>query len=231
VRIITDFDGVIMDLSDRYYHVYQLCLTKSKPPEQSVRVLSKAEFWALKRARIDERQIGVSSGLTDAQAEIFKQLRDLSAHQLEYLQFDRVMPGILSVLDLIRSNGIELLVMTLRRTSELNEAFDRCDLAQFFPHPYRYCLADNYCKQGDIQDKTNLMAQALTDLGKDEDTWMVGDTEADILAAQAHQIRVIGVLSGIRNRNLLEQYRPNAIVPNLAAAVDLILSGKATNYP
>ena len=34
MRIITDFDGPIMDLSDRYYHVYQLCLAQVKLKRQ-----------------------------------------------------------------------------------------------------------------------------------------------------------------------------------------------------
>ncbi len=224
MRIITDFDGPIMDLTDRYYHVYQLCLTKTQAPNQSLRVLSKAEFWAYKRARTDERQIGIASGLTAAQSEIFKGLRDRSVHQLEYLHLDRLIPDAIPALKRIQAAGSQLLVMTLRRTRELNAALDRHHLHHFFPHPYRYCLADDDRKQGDIQDKTNLMTQALRDLGRVEDTWMVGDTEADILAAQAYQIPVIGVLSGIRNRQLLEQYRPNAIVPSLAAAVEFILT-------
>jgi phosphoglycolate phosphatase-like HAD superfamily hydrolase len=231
MRIITDFDGVIVDLADRYYHVYLLRLDRVRLPGQSVRVLTKAEFWALKRQQVQDLQFAIESGLTIAQAETFVGLRDRHAHQLEYLHLDRLIPSAIAALEQIQSNGIELVLMTMRRTCELNVAFDRYNLGRFFPHPYCYCLSDTHHKQGDIQDKTNLMTIALTDLGTDESTWMVGDTEADILSAQAHQIKVIGVLSGIRDRNRLEQYRPKAIVPNLAAAVELILSSETTHHP
>jgi phosphoglycolate phosphatase-like HAD superfamily hydrolase len=231
MRIITDFDGVIVDLADRYYHVYLLRLDRVRLPGQSVRVLTKDEFWALKRQQIEDREFALRSELTTAQADVFVGLRDRNAHQLEYLHLDGLIPGAIDALEQIESNGIELVMMTMRRTSELTVAFDRYNLGRFFPHPYCYCLSDSHHKQGDIRDKTNLMAQALIDLGTDEDTWMVGDTEADILSAQAHQIRVVAVLSGIRDRDSLAQYRPNAIVPNLAAAVKLILSGETTNYP
>ena len=224
MRIITDFDGPIMDLSDRYYHVYQLCLEQVKRPEQQVRILSKAEFWGYKRDRIPEQQLGIKSGLTAAQAEIFKEVRDRHAHQLEYLQLDRLVPGAIETLAQIQSAGIELLVMTLRRTSELNVAFDRHDLARFFAPHCRYCLADDYLKQGDIQDKQTLMAQALADLGNKPDTWMIGDTETDILAARAYGIRSIGVLSGIRNHEGLSHYQPDRIVTDLAQAVNWLLS-------
>jgi phosphoglycolate phosphatase-like HAD superfamily hydrolase len=231
MRIITDFDGVIVDLADRYYHVYRLRLDRVRLPGQSVRLLTKDEFWALKRQQLPDREFAIESGLTIAQADTFAGLRDRHAHQLEYLHLDRLIPSAIAALEQIQSNGIELVLMTMRRTCELNVAFDRYNLSRFFPHPHCYCLSDTHHKQGDIQDKTNLMTIALTALGTDRNTWMVGDTEADILSAQAHQIKVISVLSGIRDRNRLEQYRPNDIVPNLAAAVELILSSETTHYP
>jgi phosphoglycolate phosphatase-like HAD superfamily hydrolase len=223
MRIITDFDGPIMDLTDRYYHVYQLCLEKVKLPNQSIDILDRATFWERKRAQIPEVRIGIESGLTPTQAETFKQLRNIHAHQLQYLDLDRVVPGAISALERIQSAGIELLVMTLRRTRELNAAFDRYDLGRFFLPQYRYCLPDDHQKQGDIQDKTNLMAQAIDTLGTKSNTWVIGDTEADIIAAQSQHIPVIGVLSGIRNLDRLQQYQPDKIVPDLATAIQLII--------
>jgi phosphoglycolate phosphatase-like HAD superfamily hydrolase len=222
MRIITDFDGPIMDLADRYYHVYQLCLAQVREPNRSIRILTKAEFWTYKRAKISEQQIGIESGLTAAQAEIFKQIRDRTAHQLKYLSLDRVIPGAIAALEKIQASGVELIVMTLRRTCELNVAFEQYGLDRFFPIDRRYCLGDDYQKQGDIKDKTQLMAQALIDLKPDPNTWMIGDTETDIIAAQTHEIEVIGVLSGIRDLDRLEQYQPDKIVDNLADAVDFI---------
>ena len=222
MRIITDFDGPIMDLSDRYYHVYQLCLDKVKQPNQSINILSKDKFWAYKQAQVAEQQVGIESGLTATQAEVFKNLRDRHAHQLQYLSLDRVVPGSIAALAKIQASGSDLLVMTLRRTCELIPAFDRYNLAQFFPSHHRYCLPDDYVKHGDVQAKTRLMATALTELKPDLNTWMIGDTEADIIAAQTYNIRVIGVLSGIRDRDRLAQYQPDKIVSNLADAVDFI---------
>jgi phosphoglycolate phosphatase-like HAD superfamily hydrolase len=222
MRIITDFDGPIMDLSDRYYHVYQLCLDKVKQPNQPLNILPKAEFWAYKQAQISEQQVGIESGLTATQAEEFKNLRDLHAHQLQYLSFDRVVSGSISALEKIQASGSDLLVMTLRRTCELIPAFTQYDLAQFFPSHHRYCLPDDYVKHGDVKAKTQLMATALTELKPDPNTWMIGDTEADIIAAQTYNIPVVGVLSGIRDRDRLEQYQPDKIVDNLAEAVNFI---------
>jgi phosphoglycolate phosphatase-like HAD superfamily hydrolase len=223
VRIITDFDGPIMDLSDRYYHVYQLCLDKVKQPDRSIKILTKAEFWAYKRAHVSERQIGIESGLTADRAEEFKQLRDLHAHQIQYLPLDRVVPGSIAALDQIQASGIDLFVMTLRRTCELEPALQQYNLDRFFSPDRRYCLPNDYVKHGDVEAKTKLMTKALTELKQDPNTWMVGDTEADIVAAKTHAIKVIGVLSGIRDRDRLAQYQPDKIVANLAEAVESIL--------
>ncbi len=223
MRIITDFDGPIMDLSDRYYHVYQICLDKVRLPEQPINMLEKDKFWAYKQAQVPEQQVGIASGLTPPQAEVFKTLRDRHAHQLQYLSLDRVVPGSIAALTKIQSAGIELLVMTLRRTCELEPALKQYDLAKFFPPQCRYCLPDDYVKHGDVRAKTQLMTQAMTELKPDPNTWMIGDTEADIVAAKTYDLQVIGVLSGIRNRDRLDRYQPDKIVANLAEAVNFIL--------
>jgi phosphoglycolate phosphatase-like HAD superfamily hydrolase len=114
--------------------------------------------------------------------------------------------------------------MTMRRVDELTEALQRCDLEQFFPPNRRYCLGNDYIKTTDVKDKPLLMAKAIVELPPVETVWMVGDTEADIAAAKSQNIKVIGVLSGIRDRATLESYEPDAIVENLVEAVDLILS-------
>jgi phosphoglycolate phosphatase-like HAD superfamily hydrolase len=222
MRIITDFDGPIMDLSDRYYHVYQLCLEQVRETNQSIRVLSKVEFWEYKQAQVSEQKVGIESGLRVDQAEVFKQIRDQTAHQLQYLSLDQVVPGAIAALDQVQASEVELIVMTLRRTCELNAAFEQYGLDRFFPLDCRYCLTDDDHKQGDIKDKTQLMAQALSELKPEPNTWMIGDTEADIIAAQTHGIKVIGVLSGIRNLDRLEQYQPDKIVDNLATAIEFI---------
>jgi phosphoglycolate phosphatase-like HAD superfamily hydrolase len=224
MRIITDFDGPIMDLSDRYYRVYQLCLAKVRHPEQQLKILTQAEFWAYKRAHMSERQVGIESGLTIAQAELFKQIRDRTAHQLQYLPLDRVVPGAVGALDRIQAAGAELLVMTLRRTSELHSAFAQYSLDRFFPADCCYCVADDAPKQPDIPTKTQMMARALAELPPQPNTWMIGDTETDILAARAHEIPVVAVLSGIRDLDRLTAYQPDAIVPDLAAAVEWIFN-------
>ncbi len=116
--------------------------------------------------------------------------------------------------------------MTMRRVWELDYAFKKHDLDRFFPENRCYCLSNDYVKTRDIEDKPLLMARALKELPPAADTWMVGDTEADITAAKKHGIKVMAVECGIRDRAQLELYHPDLIVKDLSSAVDLILEPK-----
>jgi phosphoglycolate phosphatase-like HAD superfamily hydrolase len=223
-RIITDFDGPIMDVSERYYQVYLRCLGQTKSPAQDLRILSKAEFWDLKRSKTPEAEIGWQSGLTLEQTATFSQLRKEQVHQLEFMKFDRLIPTAITALSQIKAAQIDLVVMTMRRDRELDYAFSQAPLSQFFPNNRRYNLGNDYIKTKDELDKPLLMIRAVAELSPVKQTWMIGDTEADIAAAHSQNIPVIGVLSGIRDQVTLAKFQPEAVVPDLLAAVAKILA-------
>jgi phosphoglycolate phosphatase-like HAD superfamily hydrolase len=227
LRLITDFDGPIIDVSERYYRVYQYCLQKIRYPEQSVQQLTKAEFWQFKRSRVPERQIALNSGLDATQAQEFAQLRRKTVHTDTYFEYDSLIPGAVEGLLKIQQAGIDLAVMTMRRVRELDYAFKKYDLGSFFPENRCYCLKNDYVKTSDIQDKPLLMERALAELPPASDTWMVGDTEADIAAAKKYGIKVMAVESGIRDRTQLEIYQPDLIVQDLSTVVKLILESQS----
>lgn len=224
LRLITDFDGPIMDVSHRYYSVYLDCLQQTKLPAQKIQQLSKAEFWQLKRARVPEVKIGLMSGLEEEQAIKFAHKRRMIVHSLPYLVHDRVIPGVVETLEKVHALDIELVVMTMRREKELVAAFEQHDLARFFKSDRRYCLPNKYKKNSDTKDKLALMEKALSELPPAADIWMVGDTEADLIAAKTHGVKVIGVLSGIRDRTQLEYYQPDFIANNFSEAVELVIA-------
>ncbi|MDJ0617392.1 MAG: HAD family hydrolase [Calothrix sp. MO_192.B10] len=223
LRIITDFDGPIVDVSERYYRVYQICLEKTRDRQQPVKELTKAEFWQLKRSRVGETQIGILSGLDAAQAEEFAQMRRQTVHTQPYFQYDCLAVGALDSLRKIQQAGLDLAVMTMRRVRELNYAFNQYDLGQFFPENRRYCLSNGYIKTSDVEDKPLLMSRALREMPAAYDTWMIGDTEADIAAAKRHGMKVIAVECGIRDRTQLELQQPDLIVKDFSSAVNLVL--------
>lgn len=229
LRIITDFDGPIIDVSERYYRVYQFCLEKTRHPNQAVQELSKAEFWQLKRSRVPEKQIALNSGLDEVQAQQFAQLRRQTVHTEPYFDYDALAPGAVEALIKIQQAGIDLAVMTMRRVKELDYAFKKHDLGRFFPENRCYCLTNDYVKTRDIDDKPLLMERAIAELPLCLDTWMVGDTEADITAAKNHGVKVMAVECGIRDRSQLALYNPDLIVNDLSAAVNFLLERSQSN--
>lgn len=224
LRLITDFDGPIMDISERYYQTYKFCLAKTKLPNCEVKELTKSEFWNYKRARTPELEIGKISGLGKEETAEFYKLRQATAHSLPYFQYDCLVPGAIASLAKLQATGIDLAILTLRRVKELKCALDsHPELTQLFPEDKRYCLSDGYMKTSDVADKPLLMQKLVAQLPKVEKTWVVGDTEADIAAARQHNMVAVGVLSGIRDRQQLEMHQPDLIVDSLADLVNILL--------
>ncbi|SMH41659.1 MULTISPECIES: HAD family hydrolase [Cyanophyceae] len=223
VRLISDFDGVVVDLSERYYRVYRWRLTQVVEPEQTLSPLTKEEFWALKRQKTSQTDIGLRSGLREDQLPEFKRLRDGHVHRLENMVHDRLIEGSLEALTAAQSWGWEVMTVTMRRYSELDKILQLHPVLQdIFPGDRRFCLPDSTDRNQDFYQKPLLMGESLARLRPKVTTWMVGDTEADIHSAQSHNIPVIAVLSGIRDRQLLAAHNPDFIVENLWEAVQLI---------
>jgi len=223
-RIFTDFDGPIMDVSERYYQVYLHCVKKIRQSEQVVRTLSKSEFWELKRSQVPEKEIAKLSGFNDErQAVAFAHLRRATVHTHDYFQYDRLLEKAIPALEKAQNAGYDLAVMTMRRRRELEPVLDQYNLRRFFKSDRIFCLDDDYVKTVDTQDKPKLMKQAQANLPTVQQQWMIGDTEADIFAAQSYNIPAIALLSGIRNQTQLEKYQPQQILPNLTTAINAIL--------
>ncbi|CAN1212275.1 HAD family hydrolase [Tumidithrix helvetica PCC 7403] len=224
-RLFTDFDGPIVDVSERYFRVYQLCLDKVKQPDQVVTPLTKAEFWAFKRSQVPEIEIAIKSGLLESgQSKTFAQLRREIVHTEPYFQYDCIIEGAIAALEKAQQAGVELAVMTMRRVRELEPVLEQYNLERFFPPSHRFCLSNDYIKTGDTKDKPKLMERAIATLSPVEYQWMVGDTEADIIAGRSFNVTTIGILSGIRDRTQLELHQPSQIHPNLMSAVEIVLN-------
>ena len=223
-RIFTDFDGPIMDVSERYYQVYLHCLEKIRNPKQLINILSKSEFWELKRSQVPEKEIATISGFEDEEMAIaFAHLRRNIVHTEPYFKYDRLIENAVKALEKAQHADIDLAVITMRRRRELDPVLDKYDLRRFFSNDHIFCLDDDYVKTIDTQDKLQLMQHAQATLPVAEQQWMIGDTEADIIAAQSHNIPVIAVLSGIRNQAQLEKHKPNQIVLDLMTSITAIV--------
>ncbi|MFN3361464.1 MAG: HAD family hydrolase [Pseudanabaenaceae cyanobacterium] len=219
-RLFTDFDGPLMDVSERYYQVYLYCLHQVRLPQQPIVQMSKEEFWSAKRAQVPEWKIGWESGLTlPGQAEDFARLRSETVHSPLFFQYDRLHDFAIPALEKLQEHGFDLAVMTMRRQKELYPVLNHFNLGRFFATDRIFCLRDDYKKRGDTKDKPQLMEKAIATLPPVEEQWIVGDTEADIIAGKRFRVKTIGILSGIRNEYQLRLHQPDRIKADLREVV------------
>jgi len=224
LRIISDLSGTLVDMSERQYRAYLYALSEVKYDGQSVNAMCRDAFRKAKQSFTSQEFIGLKSGLDKAQIPNFIKLQKRVVNLLSNMENDRLFPETTDALDIAKEAEIDLVLLTMRRESELEFAFDKTLPKSYFPETHIYCVSDDYRKSSDVHDKTLLLEKALTELPSISETWMIGDTEADILAAKMHGIKAIAVLTGSRNLERLKVYEPDFIATNILEAVKFILN-------
>ena len=85
-----------------------------------------------------------------------------------------------------------------------------------------------FSKDGSVKDAVVVLKNPKLDGDKltfnvqvtqaNSDSWMIGDTEADLLAGIAMQIPTIALTCGIRSKKQLSQFKPTLIKDDLLCA-------------
>jgi phosphoglycolate phosphatase len=231
--IFCDFDGPVVDVSDRYYGTYHLALADTAQfyrelsqglenisLQPNLQVLSKEQFWEMKQNRIPDREIARQSGLQDDEIDFFIRRVVKIVNCSDLLQQDKIQIGASWALKLLHSEGFKLVLVTLRDRTEATEMLEKYNLRGLFSGIYG---SDN-CQaayQNYTELKTQFLARAITECDSRANrngAWIIGDTEADILAGKAMQIRTIGLTCGIRSYHQLSQLQPTTIETDLLSA-------------
>ncbi|WP_377475774.1 MAG: HAD family hydrolase [Microcoleus anatoxicus] len=232
MTVFCDLDGPIVDVSDRYYTTYKQGLADtqevylSRGINLSLEILSKQQFWQMKQNRVPDTEIAKSSGLGGEEIPVFLACVSRIVNQPDLLHLDRIQPGVQWAIALLHSRGVRLVLVTLRPKNQAVQILQNYGLARLFTSICGTQMADaayhNYTAL-----KTELLAEVAEEyqssLGS---AWMIGDTEADILAGQALGIPTIAVTCGIRSRHQLQQYQPSFILSDLIIAVHHLLGFK-----
>jgi phosphoglycolate phosphatase len=239
MTIFCDFDGPIVDVSERYYSTYCLGLAEVQAAysqqgiQLPIHLLSKEQFWQMKQDRVPDLEIAMRSGLQQAQVELFLQRVSEIVNQPALLYQDQLQPGVRWALSLLHAQGARLVLVTLRcqeqavqilRTYGLEHLFSEIRGTQDHHAAYR-----NYAEQ-----KAQLLADLLAESAwqgrqlsqRSPQAWMIGDTEADILAGQAVNLPTIALTCGIRSRTYLERFAPTRIHSDLLSAAHYLICQK-----
>lgn len=219
VIIYCDFDGPIVDVSDRYYDTYRHALSQTQTFYQShgqalyITPLSKNQFWQLKKDRVSDIEIAMRSGLEEEEITFFLDfVRNIVNHPL-LLKKDKLQPCVNWALALLHSKGAKLVLVTLRCNDQVEEILNNYGLKRLFSGIYG-SKDHNAAYQNNSTIKSQLLKEAIANFGRDN-AYMIGDTEADILAAQDRGIPVIALTCGIRSHGYLQQFKPDQIHPDL----------------
>ncbi len=230
ITVFCDFDGPIVDVSDRYYSTYHLALidtvkfydgVSTSPLDQiQLNILTKAVFWQMKQDRIADREIALQSGLEGEEIDFFLQRVMEIVNSADLLHQDKIQPGVTWALGLLRAQGCKLILVTLRDRSEAIRVLEQHGLRDLFSGVYG---TDNSkaAYQNYSQLKTKLLAKAMREnlvTQANSDSWMIGDTEADLLAGIAMEIPTIALTCGIRSKQKLIPFKPTLIKDDLLCA-------------
>lgn len=198
-----DLDGPILDVSQKYYEVYSDLLR-----ERRYKAVSKAEYWNAKRAHIPESEI-ISWTCSPDFVKPYIEKRRAVIEDFYYLKFDVVWEGVAKMLsNLSKSNKVYLVSMRNHRTTLMQE-LKYFNLLRFFAEIFSQ--DDN---SGDWKVKHDLIKDAIEST---ENTIIIGDTEADVIAGRRLGIRTCAVTCGIRSIQKLEESKPDMIFGNVAS--------------
>ncbi|ERN40121.1 putative phosphatase [Rubidibacter lacunae KORDI 51-2] len=225
--VFCDFDGPIVDVSERYYRTYRLCLegTCAKAVERgeplSAQPLVKTDFWELKCDRVPDTEIARRSGLGAENIPHFIRCIQGTVNQPHLLGLDRLQHGVDRALMLLRASGVRVVIVTLRCRDQVTRILDECGLL---------CLLEGVYGTDDctiayrntVEQKRRLFELALADSTTFVE-YAIGDTEADILAARALGIPTIALTCGIRSHAYLKRYQPEYLQTDLASTTEFLL--------
>lgn len=232
LTVFCDFDGPIVDVSNRYYSTYKLGMADTQAAYQAqsmtlpIGLLSKQQFWQMKQERVPDVEIAMRSGLRDEQIDFFLGRVIEIVNQPALLKQDRLQPGVSWALALLHSQGVRLVLVTLRCKSQATQILRNHGLTRLFSGIYGSSDRDAaYQNQAEL--KTQLLANAIAEQTLCPkypiSAWMVGDTEADLIAGQALSIPTIALTCGIRSSRYLKQFQPTCIHSDLLAAANYLL--------
>jgi len=211
--IFLDLDGTLVDVAPRHYRVYKRVVDGfgGKP-------LAFEDYWPKKRQKVPWETLIAESGLSLEKDVFLAPFIELIESQ-EELRADQLFPMTLELLTKLAKHD-DLYLLTLRRRQEpLEYQLEQLGLKPFFKKIlFGHTDAEGYQKKVEL----------ARSVGANGTIAWIGDTEADILAAQEIGATVYAVKSGIRDEKFLDELKPDHLVDSFADAAKHWLGKRPT---
>ncbi|MGB8699759.1 MAG: HAD hydrolase-like protein [Thermosynechococcaceae cyanobacterium] len=231
ITVFCDLDGPLVDVSRRYYKTYQLAIAETQTHAQGrghplfLTPLSESQFWQMKQERIPDADIAFCSGLRHEQIDRFiSNVHDI-VNQPILLQEDRLQPGVAQSLAQLKQHGACLSVVTLRFQAQAVQLLQQFHVSHYFDRisgaPDWFSAYQNY-----TEGKQAILADLIRQIQptRDHPCWIIGDTEADVLAGQALGLSTVALTCGIRSYDYLKRLHPTTVQRNLQTATQYLLT-------
>ena len=221
MNLCFDFDGPIIDVSDRYYRAYLESLKGTSINKSQI--LTKENFWNLKRNRITDFEISLLSGLSINDSKDSAEARKELSFKTEFLEQDKLFEDVHKTFEYLKSKKIIFFIVTLRQKKQLDHAIKHFKLDKYLNDEHFFCINEEHKIINDIQEKHILLVSAINKLNlSPQETWIIGDTETDIHAGRlAKYEKVVAISRGIRSKEQLETVKPDYLVNNLAEIISI----------
>jgi len=189
--IFFDLDGTLTDSGEGIINCATLALQHFGLP-----VPSRKEMGVFVGPPLDQTFIrfGVPAEKAQEAIDVFRS-RYLVTGKFENSSY----PGIHELLDTLKNQGHRLFVATSKPETTAVEILNKFSLAPYFE------VICGATFDGTRVHKADVIAYLLNKIGSSENILMVGDTEFDVLGAQAHGIPTIGVAWGYGSVDAMEQ--------------------------
>lgn len=207
--LVFDLDGTLLDVSARHHHVYStVCSSLGGVP------LARDAYWHLKRQRTPLPEVLAQSGLPEADVTEFESKFVELIELPDSLGFDVLFPETIPVMTRLAATYRCTLVSLRSSQTAL-----RAQLAVFALTPFFDSIENDAAGVDPSFQKARLIRRTVPD---DDPGVVIGDTEADVAAANALGYLSIAVSSGIRDRDILEREHPGYLVDGIGDVEDAL---------
>ncbi|HVC42600.1 MAG TPA: HAD family hydrolase [Candidatus Saccharimonadales bacterium] len=207
--LVFDLDGTLLDVSARHHHVYSaVCESLGGQP------LVRAAYWQLKRQRAGWPEILALSGLDGSQVTNFEAAFAELIELPDNLGFDVLFPDTIPVLTRLAATYRCALVSLRNSATAL-----RAQLAVFALTPFFEAIEVAPAGSDPAFQKARLIRRTVP---ADDPAVVIGDTEADVAAANALGYLSIAVSSGIRDKDLLARDSPGYLVDDIGGVEEAL---------
>lgn len=211
-NVFIDLDGTLIDIAPRHYRVYEACVCS-----YGGKALPLDKYWQFKRNDTSWSDILLLSGVDVSLEGDFLKLFISKIESPEELSQDRLFADSLGTLEKLRDRH-NLYLLSLRRNDlALNQEIDELGIRRFFK---QILSGHSETKSGTLTKK----AEIIRSIGVDpQSVVVIGDTEADIVAAQDIGATSIALRSGIRSDKFLAATNPDYLVDGIGDVVKILI--------